>query len=83
VGGHGTHLPKNPFQLAIVPDPFVVDREFLIGQLQPDGFAALFAGPVVIRTMAAFRILLAAAVGVATSESSRLEAALTDETDGL
>jgi zinc dependent phospholipase C len=83
VGGHGAHLPKDPFQLAIVLNPFAVDREFLIGQLQPDGFTALFAGPVVIGTMAAFRILLAPAVGIATSESSRLEAALTDEAEGL
>jgi hypothetical protein len=76
-------LAKNPFQLAIVLNPFAVDCQFLIGQLQPDGFAALFASPIVIGTMAKLGILLAAAVGVATSESSRLETALTDEADGL
>src|SRR4029434_7795020 len=83
VGRHGAHLPKDPFQLAIVLNPFAVAGGFRIVQLQSDGFAALCAGPVVIGTMAAFRILLAPAVGIATSESSRLRADLTHAADSF
>lgn len=80
---HVAHFPQNPFQPAVVLDPFAINGQFLLGKLQPDGFPALLACPIVIGAVAVFGIFMATATRVTTSNLPRLDAALAEESDSL